>query len=326
MKRTFVPIVFLLLFCAGLPSPREQLLTDGVHNIHDYEFDPNSDITKRIVAVPDSVLSFLRALDGRDDYKTYMPTGEELDMFRMYFALLPSKNRQAVRESTVGIYFVSSFNGAGLSDFILGKRDDLYTMLVINPEVFHKTLSEWISLRENGLFIKTGNDISVRVDCGKKYKALMYVLIHETSHIVDYRFGKTPFVEPALKEIIGERKDGYKFTAMVWDDYTKSISRYTIRDAGSLSAYGIGGEKVPDTEMARMYRDMSATPFVSLYGSRNWAEDYADSVSFYFITQTLKQPYMIEVFARAKKMYSIYPEKNGLVRDRWRFFEDQKPR
>jgi len=38
------------------------------------------------------------------------------------------------------------------------------------------------------------------------------------------------------------------------------------------------------------------TPFVSLYGSMSWAEDFADFTALYWLTEKLKQPYEIKYF------------------------------
>ncbi|MFA6434901.1 MAG: hypothetical protein WCW52_09420 [Elusimicrobiales bacterium] len=82
----------------------------------------------------------------------------------------------------------------------------------------------------------------------------------------------------------------------VWDDYSKPAAAgdFPLRD--KLTFYGLSDGPLLNPEQApELYVEFSRSPFVSLYGSRNWAEDFAELVTFWMITRQLRQPYMITV-------------------------------
>ena len=47
------------------------------------------------------------------------------------------------------------------------------------------------------------------------------------------------------------------------------------------------------SKAAAIYAGLTTTPFVSLYGSLNWAEDFAEYATWSHFTTELQQPYRI---------------------------------
>ena len=68
------------------------------------------------------------------------------------------------------------------------------------------------------------------------------------------------------------------------------------------------------------YVNLSKSPFVSLYGSQNWAEDFADMATFYYLTQILKQPYEIKIL-EGDNATTVFPMLSDKVKDRFKTFE-----
>lgn len=61
-----------------------------------------------------------------------------------------------------------------------------------------------------------------------------------------------------------------------------------------VTFYGLGGgPKISFAEAPLLYAGFKAGFFASLYGSRSWAEDFAELVTMHSITQRLGQPYII---------------------------------
>jgi len=93
-------------------------------------------------------------------------------MMREYLGLLPSKHQQMMHASLVGIYFVANFFGSGMADFVFDEKENVYTILIINPDVLHTGISDWMTHREATCFKPAGDgeqDISIRVEAGSAY-------------------------------------------------------------------------------------------------------------------------------------------------------------
>jgi len=324
MKKILMIILLTFIIpyaCTSAEKRRNEIINDGIHHIKNYSFNPYSDIISRIKPVPAGHLKKLMDLDKRKDYSSYRPSRYELRLFREYFNQLPALNKKTMMETTVAIYFVKNFLGGGMSDFVAGHDNKVFTIMYINPEIFSKSFSQWITYRESSAFKRGDGTIRLDINCGKKYNALMYILIHESSHLVDYVYNINPYVEPSSADVFGIKPNAKSFTEGVWEDYKYPVSQYAFDDVDKLSFYGLSEATVPDTKIVSMYESLRKTPFVSLYGCKNWAEDFADSLTFYHLTQKLKQPYVVTVYKNNKPVMTFSPVKNALVKERWDILE-----
>ena len=218
-----------------------------------------------------------------------------------------------MEERLVGIYFINNFLGSGFTDYIISEDNKIYTLLILNPSVFRSDLSSWLTYRENTCFISSPEH-RIEVDCGKEYRGLMYILLHETTHVVDYIQLHTPFVEPDMVKIGNFRTDKTAFTDGFWEDYSSPAEDHNYSYRGNLTFYGMGGgPKINISDAAEVYKQLSESPFISLYGSMSWAEDFAELVTFYHLTEKLKQPYTIKFFKGKETPYNLEPAKSPNV-------------
>lgn len=139
----------------------------------------------------------------------------------------------------------------------------------------------------------------------KKYTALMYTLLHETSHQVDYVSRKTPFPEPDFAEVQELTGQKTPFVNGVWDGYETIVKKYNVLESKDLHAYGLSVPVIDSSQIPSLYERLSKSPIVSAYAAKSWAEDYADSISFYYLTNTLKQPYTVTII-KNKKAIAVY--------------------
>ncbi|MGL4368334.1 MAG: hypothetical protein ACRCUT_01465, partial [Spirochaetota bacterium] len=296
MKTAVTILCGCVILCAGCgQSLKGTLLNDGIHSIRNYKFDPASDISSRIQPIPPRYLDLLQKLDGRSNYRDYSLNLEEMNLFNEYIALLPPASRKALNQSTVAVYFIENFAGAGMTDFAVGKNNEVFPILLINPEMMKKSMEMWLKYRDESGYKDDGAKIRVEFDCGGTHKALLYLLLHESSHIADYAHRVTPYVDPESAEICGINKNA-PFTEGVWLEYRKPVAQYRIAGIEKLSPYGLSEPEEPLSEMVSHYKKLKDTPFVSLYGSRVWCEDFADSAVVYHLTQVMKLPYAATVY------------------------------
>ena len=277
-----------------------------------YKYSPSSDLEDRMGDMPDKLLGLYRLMDGRKDYKAYEPTKADKALVIKYLRLLPPVFERVFREKCVGLYFVRGFAGNGLTSWVVDAKGNLYFHMVLNPEALKNDLSVTLTERESSCFIPAAG-ARVTVSAGKKYKGLAYALFHEGAHAVDYIKRITPLVEPEFPERYrpAVRQPGDVFTG-VWLDYSlpRPGNDYGLRDRITFYSLG-GGPKLAFSEAAGLYRGLAGSPFSSLYGSKSWAEDFAELTAFDMITQKLGQPYKITLSVPGAKSLVFEPMRSS---------------
>lgn len=316
-----IAIVFLLVLssmsCARVKTLRENIASVTAKNLKNYSFDPRSPVLSRIQKVPDYVLRYLKEMDNDSTYSAYAPTEEENVLIADYIGKLPPLHKKVMQERLVGIYFVQNFQGSGMADYLLDEKDDVYTILILNPDVLKNDISGRLTYRENSCFIKNSPDFRIEVDSGEAFKGLMYILLHETTHIVDYIKNYTPYVEEELRELKQIKTRSTDFVKGIWTGYSKAVEQYDYMLRDKVTFYGWNkGPKINISDALGLYRQMSDRPFASLYGSQSWAEDFAEFVTFYHLTQKLKQPYEIRYYKGQELIFRYAPMSAPKVMER----------
>lgn len=240
-----------------------------------------------------------------------------MDVIDRNLRLLPSKYQAVLKERLIGIYFIKNWIGSGAADYVLGPEEQVYTILVINPETLKRNASDWSTYRELTCFSdEKSQELTVRIECGTVYSGLTLLLLHETSHIVDYIEHRTPYVEDNMR-VLKLAVPETPFSSTVWKDYYNPKEPYDFPQRPRITFYGVGGgPRLSLSDAGAIYRSLSRTPFVSLYGSRNWAEDFAEYCAWYFFTKKLHQPYRIDVVASGQVVYSYEPMDAAQVAER----------
>jgi len=314
-----VGFFFLTSLAVASDAIRSELLKTPVHNYKNYAFSPNSFMVSRVSKTPEFVLQYLKDMDKEESYASYMPTSDELKLIDSYIKLLPGANQKAMQDTLLGIYFVKNFKGSGFTDFVLDEEGRIYTILILHPDTLRVGFEEWVNLKEGSAFLDDDESVSVKVKCKSDYVGLLYILLHESTHILDYTTPITPYPEPNIKEVRGGAESPYKneFTKGVWAEYDKPIKKYVRSYDGKVSFYGLGGDpKLKLSQASKIYKELSSTQFSSLYATQNWAEDLAEFVTWYHYTQVLGGDYEIVVSKEGKELFSYKPFTNPLVKDR----------
>jgi hypothetical protein len=302
--------VLLIGACSrkAVPATVESLRAVRAHDLASYTVDLASPVVDRVAEAPGWLLTWLRAMDSTDAYTAYLPTAAERRMLSDYLGLLPAGYAQTLKERVVAIYFINGFQGSGMADFALDAGGRLSCVLYLNPETMRHTLSDWMTTRESSAFSATGAadaGTTLRVDCGSAYTGLLYVLMHEGTHIMDYAHGCTPYMEPELDQA-GIRGSTSAFVSDTWTGY--STPRHQPRFSANLTFYGrFGGPKLHLSQAKAVYDELAASPFVSLYGSTAWVEDFAEYCTWSWLTGQLGQPYRITVQHGGDTLVDLQP-------------------
>ncbi len=281
---------------------RASMLAQPALHAANYKLDPASSLESRMAPPPDFLLEWLRKYDGVASYKGYSPSPEQKKKIAGFLEKLPSKMRAVLKERLLGIYFIENFTGNGMSDLAPGPGGKKYAWMVINPAGFSKSLSQTLTAREDSVFTSSG---TVSVSCGKPLPGVFYTLAHEGTHVYDYVEGITPFVEPAWYELLnGSPPPRYRPWA-VWRGYDLPAGKFDFKLRKNLRFFGLeGGPRLESSDAKKLYKELSDSPFTSLYGSQNWAEDAAELMVYAVLKrETGEQPCKV-----------IYPDGAGGVR------------
>jgi len=288
---------------------------DPVHFIKNHTFDHSLPLVERTGSIPSIILNHMKNFDSRPDYSGYNPDQNDLIIIGNSINLLPGNIRKILNSHLVGIYFINDFLGSGLTDWITDEKGNFYCYMVINPVSLKADLSDYITQKEATCFKNDSETIKISIDCGREHKDFLYILLHESVHVVDYVTYITPYVEDAVLPFRGEIPDSTPFTEKIWEGYDRPVQDFAMRK--QITFYGLNkGPKISITDAVKLYKDLSETPFVSLYSTMNWAEDSAEFLTFYHLSAVMGKPYKINVFNKNTHLYSCEPMSNPLVKKR----------
>jgi hypothetical protein len=325
-SKYFLLCLALLSQLSCQSDPRARLLKDlastPAKNLRSYAFDSASTILSRVQPAPDFVVSFWNKTDGVANYSVYVPTQADLRMIDDYIENLPRRHKEVLQKRLTAIYFINNLRGSGVTDYVLDEKKDIYAVMVFNPETLKTDLSRWLTYRENTCFLRDAPDVKVEVNCGTKFTGFLYALTHEATHVVDYVEAYTPYVEKSVKIINETKATETAFTKNTWIDLATPSRQYDFQKRKDIVFYGNARPKIKISDAFWLYEQLITTPFVSLYGSMSWAEDLADFVTFYHLTQVLKQPYEIRYRKNPDQVRTFRPMESAKVRERFSLMQD----
>jgi len=314
----------LLIFISLSPTPEDQyfkqMYSFPERQLKSYNFNAESDLISRVAPPPDSILKMLRKLDNCPAYIPYKPTKDEMKIIEESLDLLPPAFKDILKLRLVNIYFVKNYYGGGITDWILDEKGKIYFYIVFNPETLKMSASDWFTYRDNSCFVKDTKKIKIKIDCGKKHKAFIGVLLHETAHVVDCVLKITPYLDDDTYMLYKYKKMKVAITPFVKDDWMSiylpsRVNDFHLREM--ITFYGLNnGPKINISDVKTVYNGLSKTRLVSLYSSKSWAEDSAEFMAFSYFVRELNQPYVITLFDGKKKIYSYEPMKNKQVANR----------
>jgi len=267
-----------------------------------------SPLEDRIGSAPDS---FLKQFDGEPGVKVspHVVTTAERMVVAMALSDLTSVQRGVLRERLHSIYFIDGLPNNALTYPDDDKAAEPVYNIAVRAGVLDESISELVTRKEQTLFDTTGSDISVNVDAGN-LDAIVYVLLHEATHIVDASLGVTRDVKAAtaLSPLVNN----------VWSDSLTPVEQYR-QPLLMKVRYRHDGHVLPISKAPDVYDALGLTPFISVYGSTNWHDDLAELVAWTQLTGCLHQPYRISIRKGTKVIRTIEPEKSNLVHGRLKY-------
>jgi hypothetical protein len=304
ISTTFACLGLLNLAVADPPdskdTPAEVYRRHGV--------DPKVPLESRVGRTPASVLALFRE-DGQPLPQAHALTAAERAQLHAAIQGLPPLHRRILAVRVRTLSFLDGLRNTALTSSV-NPRDSFELFdITFNARILHENISEWLTRKERTCFDAKGSLLRVDVEAGTKVNALVYVLLHEATHIVD----GAELITPLIFDRVGRGTTA--FTKGVWNGLSLPVAAFRDPVREQIGFYGESGaiaiDRAPD-----VYAYLRRTPFASLYGGRNWFDDLAEYVSVYHLTEVLKQPYRIVVRKGDAEIFAYEPMKSELVRRR----------
>lgn len=229
------------------------------------------------------------------------------------FAEMPPQVKLLVARKLAGIYLVKDLGGTGFTEYIFDDAaSPVAGFVVLDMDVLAKySANAWATWKENTPFkpdahFKLEAEIEAQGQDNRK-NAIQYILLHELGHIVSInetihpRWDRAPRETPSL--------DGYRFARLSWE-VPRRENRYASLFERSFQkrkdvVYYFGAKLAGD-QVVKVYDQLEATNYPTLYAATKPADDFAESFVSYVHTVLLERPLQIRLYrdGRIAKTYS----------------------
>jgi hypothetical protein len=305
---TIATINFLLTGKTCLAQQPDSTFLVRTETQHRYGLVPSTPLSARVTQTPEDVLSKFK--EAGMSPREHQLTEAERTKVAAAFAALPPLHQRVLKERLKSISFLDDMPNTALTSTLnFDERYNLYH-ITIRAAILNENVSQWLTGKERTCFDTLHSPISVSVE-GGTLNALVYVLIHETTHVVDASLGITNRPDGKLLD----PSSAGDFAAGIWEDRTIVVPRFRESLLQGI-IFRRGGKALPVDQAETVYKALQKTPFVSLYGSCARSEDLAEFITVYHMTHQLKQPFKIVIGSNNKKLFEYEPMKSDIVKSR----------
>jgi hypothetical protein len=265
------------------------------------------DPSQRIQIAPESVFKSFREAGMKPVNHTLTPV--EKEKVNKAFTLLPPLHQRILKQHLQSISFMDNMPNTALTSPVDTSGATKMFNITFRAGLLDENISQWATWKENTCFIQEADSsYKVRVEAGKM-DGIIYVLLHEATHIIDVVTNITPHQTEANAAV-----KPTAFTKDIWRLMNVPAERYI--DSLLEQTRFRSGKPVPISLAPDVYRQLSKTPFTSLYAMAAWSEDIAELATIYHMTTKMNQPFYIVVTKNNVELARFEPMKNVLVRQR----------
>jgi hypothetical protein len=200
---------------------------------------------------------------GMEDVRPHTLTKTEYARVQAALESLPLLNRDALDKHLHQLAFVDGIPGEGTGLTSPAAQEGQYD-ITFRASLIDESLSTFLTTKERRVFTDDGSGVNLTVT-GTGADALTYVLLHESSHVLDAACGIIKTFPNAFD------KDIWTAPHVMVPKLAQALSTQTSFHGGSRVALN----RAPD-----VYDSLSKTPFVSLYATSSAREDFAELVAW----------------------------------------------
>ena len=200
---------------------------------------------------------------GMENVKPHTLTAAERGKVDRSIRSLPALSRRVLESRLRYLAFVDGIPGEGTGLTSPVAKTGLYD-ITLRSSIIDEPLSTFLTTKERRVFSETGSGVRVTVR-GTGTDALTYVLLHESSHVMDFACGVTT-------------QPNNRFVAGVWKSTKAMIPQ--LASTSAAATYFRGAPKLDDRRAVALYDSLAHTPFVSLYATASPREDFAELLAW----------------------------------------------
>jgi len=267
----------------------------------------NKVLTDRVQPAPESV--FKKFQEAGMKPVNHVLTATEKEKVSKAFAFLPPLHQKVLKDHLHSISFMDDMPNTALTSPIETAGAEKMFNITFRAEILNESISQWATWKENTCYVKSENDdYEVTIDAGN-LNAIVYVLLHEATHVVDGVLNIMPQSDDA--EV---NSAPTVFTTGIWNTINEPNQHATSQLLETTKFRS--GKALPISSAANVYQALSLTPFASLYSMASWHEDLAELLTIYHLTQKMNQPYKVTIKKNGVGIYSYEPFTNMQVVER----------
>jgi hypothetical protein len=282
---------------ASVNQPQSDLapVQEGVRH------DPLAD---RVSPASESLLKrFSR--DLKVSLSAHLVTPAERKIVASALAQLAPFQREVLLTRLRAIYFIDGLPNNALTFSDGESASEPTYSIAVRSGALNETISELVTRKERTLFDTAGSDLSVTVDAGT-LNAMIYVLLHEATHVVDFVDGVSP--DPA------HPGGDHPIASGIWREDRTLADEYRLPIL--MDILWRNGRPMSITHAVDLYDALRLTPFISVYASCEPNDDFAELVAWSELAGRFHQPYRIVISKGATIVRVFEPAHSHLVRMR----------
>jgi hypothetical protein len=200
---------------------------------------------------------------GMEEIRPHTLTASERAKMEAVLASLPDLTRHVLEKKLHTLAFVDGVPGEGTGLTSESAKTGLYD-ITLRASLLDESLSTFLTTKERRVFTADGSGLTVAVK-GIGTDALTYVLLHESTHVVDRSCSITS--APHSRVIQG-----------IWTSPHSMVPQ--LASSAAAATYFRGGRPLGFGQAATVYDALAQTPFVSLYATASEQEDLAELVAW----------------------------------------------
>jgi hypothetical protein len=200
---------------------------------------------------------------GMEEVRPHMLTAPERAKVQAALASLPAPNRYVLEKKLHYLAFVDGIPGEGTGLTSPAANTGLYD-ITLRASILDEPLSTFLTTKEHRVFTDDGSGVTVTIKATGT-DALTYVLLHESTHVVDKTCGIT--TDPHSP-----------FTTGIWVSQKEMVP--ALASSAAATTYFRGGHPLGLGKAVTVYDALAQTPFVSLYATATDQEDFAELVAW----------------------------------------------
>ena len=225
------------------------------------------------------------------------------------------------------IFIIDEQGGSAFGGYTQDSAGHFHSFLGLYSVVLNKasSLSSWASWKEQLSFGGSSDSSQISSSLpviqaeipGVYSDFLFFVLSHEMGHILD--FANHVRTQGCGSETDCEM-DSTGFGHFSWKTLNQIRPSSDFSERSRLCFYGCHGQFLDWVVSTSIYKSLYQAGFISLYSSTNSADDFAESVAFYNISQIPGVKYRVQT-PQGESYYPLSEFQSGILAEKNRFIE-----